>query len=250
LHLRSESELAANFNAELSRAVRYEAKRSEVGEKIIAMHKRHGDTMIRVLEQIVRENAANLIHGPLDDTSLLAQAIGSYRIQQGNFAEASVDGPEKLVSSVELRTRLANIDQTLNTLLDKFGPPKAGSRRQKKREAPGKRDTILFAGILLGLKGMKYCSFLQGHGVKPKWSDDPSPSTYPRSYQVGDPFRKKIQDEKARAKLRMKAFADSELADCFIFHIPAEFEELSALLSSRNSRGASKNPTAPKSHRH
>jgi hypothetical protein len=39
---RSESELAMLFNAELSRAVRYEPKRSEAAGNIISMHKRHG----------------------------------------------------------------------------------------------------------------------------------------------------------------------------------------------------------------
>jgi hypothetical protein len=250
LHLRSESELAAIFNAELSRAVRYDAKRSEAAQKIMAMHKRHGDIVVRVLEQRVRENAAKLIRGQLDDTSLLALTIGKYRRQQCDSVEVGVDGPDNSVSSVEIGKRLTNLDETMKTILAKFGNLPTGAGRKKKKATPGKRDTILFAAILLGLKGMKYCSFLQGHGLKPKWSDDPSLSTYLRGYQVGDPFRKKIQDEKARAKVRMTAFADSELADSLIFHLPAEFEELSASLSSRNSRGASKNSTAPKLHKH
>ena len=54
---RSETELAAYFNAELSRAVRYEPKRSEAAERIISMHKRHGQVVTRVLKEKVAENA-------------------------------------------------------------------------------------------------------------------------------------------------------------------------------------------------
>ena len=174
LHLRSETELAGIFNAELSRAVRYEAKRSEAAQEIIAMHKRHGDVVVRVLEQKVRDNAANLIRGPLDDTSLFALTIGQYRRRQCDSAEVGVDGSEKSVSSVEIGTRLTSLDETMKTILAKFGSLPTGASRNKKRATPGKRDTILFAAILLGFKGMKYCSFLQRHGIKPKWSDDPS----------------------------------------------------------------------------
>ena len=66
LHGRSESELAALFNAELTRAVRFEPKRSETAEHIIAMHKRHGEVVVRVLQEKVAEHAAKLVEGTLD----------------------------------------------------------------------------------------------------------------------------------------------------------------------------------------
>ncbi len=78
----SESELAARFNAELSRAVRYEPKRSETAQEIISMHKRHGEVVTRVLQRKVIENAAKLVDGTLDSTSLLALAIGQERLPQ------------------------------------------------------------------------------------------------------------------------------------------------------------------------
>jgi hypothetical protein len=76
LDLRSETELATSFSAELSRGVRYEANRSEVVRKIISMHKRHGEVVTRVLQHKIRESAARLVDGTLDKTSLLALAIG------------------------------------------------------------------------------------------------------------------------------------------------------------------------------
>jgi hypothetical protein len=65
LHQRSEEDLAAMFNAEISRAVRYEPKRGEAAQAIIGMHKRHGETV-----------AAGLVARALEKTSLLALAIG------------------------------------------------------------------------------------------------------------------------------------------------------------------------------
>src|SRR5271156_5509676 len=44
LSQRTEGELAARFNMELSRAARYEPKRSEAVGQLLAMHKRHGET--------------------------------------------------------------------------------------------------------------------------------------------------------------------------------------------------------------
>ena len=78
---RSESELATIFNAELTRAVRYEPKRSEAAEKIISMHKRHGEVVTRVLQQKIVENAAKLVEGTIDDTSMLAMVIGKKHLE-------------------------------------------------------------------------------------------------------------------------------------------------------------------------
>ena len=61
LYQQSETDLAAIFNAEISRAVRYEAKRSEAARRIISMHKRHGEVVNRVLEKKITENAARWV---------------------------------------------------------------------------------------------------------------------------------------------------------------------------------------------
>lgn len=51
LSQRPEAELAARFNMELSRAARYEPKRSEAVGQLLAMHKRHGETIFAVLKR-------------------------------------------------------------------------------------------------------------------------------------------------------------------------------------------------------
>lgn len=81
LHRLSESELASVFNAEICRAVRYEPKRSEAAEKIIAMHKRHGEVVTRVLQEKISEQAAKVVAGTIDASSLLALVIGGKHLE-------------------------------------------------------------------------------------------------------------------------------------------------------------------------
>src|SRR5207249_7969532 len=49
--------------------------------------------------------------------------------------------------------------------------------KEKRKRKPGKRDTVIFAAIVLELKGVKYCSFLRREASRPKGSD-PGPATY------------------------------------------------------------------------
>jgi hypothetical protein len=113
------------------------------------------------------------------------------------------------------------------------------SRHIRKRGKPGRRDTVIFAAILLRLKGLKYCSFLQEYGVRPKWSDsDSSPESYPKSYRAGEPWRKRVQDEKARARARMDRYTDAELADAFSSHLPDRIDELRRQLATREAPSA------------
>jgi hypothetical protein len=241
---RSESELAALFNAELSRAVRYEPKRSEAAEKIISMHKRHGEVVTRVLREKIAEHAAKLVEGTIDDSSLLALVIGKKHLQhQGqapNAGEYEQSGPAKSqtrttdASLVRPQSPIPmNVEEIVESVLAKFAV-RAPERLQKRKKL-GKRDTVIFAAILLELKGPGYCSFLQDHGVRPKWSDC-GPATYPKSYQTGEPWRKKVQDEKTRAKSRMSRYVDSELADALNTHLPDQFDSISPLLPTRATR--------------
>ena len=87
---------------------------------------------------------------------------------------------------------------------------------------------------------MKYCSYLDNHRIKPKWSEDEAPPSYPQGYKLGKPWRKKIQDEKTRAKAAMANYEPSVLSNAFVTYMSAEFSEISALLNSRNSQNASK----------
>ena len=144
----------------------------------------------------------------------------------------------KLEYQEELRA-LANCEQIATR-------PPTHTKRQRKL---AKRDTVIFAAILMELKSVKYCAFLQDHGIKPNWSES-GPATYLRGYQVGDPWRKKVQDEKTRAKLQMNGYAEPELANAFSIHLPKQFDELSPMLRSRNSRHASKHsrPVQPRKY--
>ena len=213
------------FNAELSRAVRYEPKRNEAAQKIISMHKRHGEVVTRVLEEKVIEQAAKLVEGTLDNSSLLSLVLGkkhqaqpaAFEIQPQNAAPARV---EELLQAL-----LARFDRV---------PAPEPIKKRRKRRNPERRDTVIFAAILAGLKGTKYCSFLDRYGTRPKWLDS-GPPTYFKSYQAGDPWRKKVQDEKTRAKLRMQTYPPSELATAINRYLPEEFDKISPLaqLASR-----------------
>lgn len=76
LDARSPEELAALFNTEIGRAVRYESKRSEAASQIIDMHKRHGNAAARVLQEQVTAHAAEVISGAVEETSMLAMVLG------------------------------------------------------------------------------------------------------------------------------------------------------------------------------
>lgn len=215
---KSENELAASFNTELSRAVRHVKGRSEAACKIIAMHKRHGEVVSRVLEQQLRANAGEFVDGTLDSTSLLAMVATRKHLPTNDQSlawatdEAMLKGEGKPSASDQVSVAILRVEASLQHLHSK--------------------------------KGMKYCSFLKDCGVKPKWSE-PCPSNYCAGYQAGNPWRKKIQDEKTRAKTQMEGYTDPALADAFNFYLPDKLEELSGLLNSRNSRPASKTSVSP-----
>ena len=253
---RSENELAVSFTTELSRAVMHVEKRSESAREIISMHKRHGEIVSRVLEQELRTNAADLVDGTLDPTSLLAIVATRRHLPSNNQT------PRKAKENVGLEgetapslsdqgpvlTNLKVIEESLQKLHARIDALPARKATKKANARPTGRDSILFAAIILELKGVKYCSFLKEQGVKPRWSE-PCPSNYYTGYLAGQPWQKKIQDEKSRAKTRMKGYANPALADAFNFYLPDEFEELTGLLNSRNSRPASKNSASSKPHK-
>jgi hypothetical protein len=195
---KSENELAAIFNTELSRAVRHIEGRSNVAREIISMHKRHGEIVSRVLKQQLRANAAEFVDGTLDPTSLLAIVATRKHLPADDQALAratengSVEG--KFASSPADQVSVAailRVEASLQNLHAKIdaGPLRKATKKTNAR--PSRRDSIAFAAMILELKGMRYCSFLKDRGVKPKWSE-PCPSNYCAGYQVGNPWRKKI----------------------------------------------------------
>jgi hypothetical protein len=209
LSQRSEAELAARFNMELSRAARYEPKRSQAVGQLLAMHKRHGETIFAVLKEVLKEQAEPLLQGKVDENSLLALTLNSKRIVQ--------EAPT------------TPIEELLRALVDKLACKK---RRSAKKTKLQKRDSVIFAAILLGHQATSYCEFLHKQGVRPKWANGNSGNgCYPTSYQSGDPWRKKVQDEKTRAKTRMNRYTESELAKAFQTFLPWNEDELRQKLS-------------------
>jgi hypothetical protein len=241
---RSANELAGTFNAEISRAVRYEPNRREAAQKTVAMQKRHGEAVVRVLEQSLRENVTALINGSLDITSLLRMVVA----RQHHPAQEQVFGDMADVGS-NPRAEIAALKESLRDLHAKFDTVATLKNKRRPRRQPEKRATLIFAAVLYGLEGMKYCSFLKEHGLHPKGAEQGNP-TYPAAYQAGNAARKKVQDEKSRAKVRMNDYSNAELEEAFGYHLRGEFDDLVRLLHSRNSQNASKSSAPSRPHQH
>ena len=256
LHQRSEEELAATFNTEISRAVRYESRRGQAAQAIIAMHKRHGETVTRVLKQKVTDNAAGLVERTLEKTSLLALAIGQEWLTPERQIIPEPPKDQRKAAAVVLNetppqaqlSEAAIVGERLVQVLGKItGVAQEGSKKKKKQKLT-KADTVMFAAIILELESTKYCAFLDSHAAKPKWSDSGS-TTYLKAYKMGDPWRKKIQDQKTRARQRMSSYSPSELAQAINKFLPEEFDQISPLLNSRNSPNASKSSSPQNPHK-
>jgi len=184
---------------------------------------------------------------------MLAMVIGKKHLEQKSRLAVEPDegGPAKgqgaMKSAFSVQPQnvaSAKVEELLQALLARFPSVPAPETIKKGtiRRKPGKRDTVIFAAILMSLKGIRYCSFLQDHGIKPRWADS-GPSTYSKGYQIGDPWRKKVQDEKTRAKVRMNNYAGAQLATALNNYLPDEFDKIDPLLYSRNSPDASKSST-------
>jgi len=83
LNRMSAVEMAAKFNAELSRASRCFPRRSETAEKFVEMHQRHAKTVMEVLDGQVQRNASEITRGTLDPTSMLALVVGGQHCESG-----------------------------------------------------------------------------------------------------------------------------------------------------------------------
>jgi hypothetical protein len=248
LQNRSEPELAMLFNAELGRAVRYERRRSESAERIIAMHKRHGKAVTDVLTKKIAERSGDLARGTLEPTSLLAlilgKNLGPSPLAIGTAVQAitgrATEQNEEMPTSADSSIAAAG-DKILEYVMSKFGA-RMPARSTKLRKLL-KRDTVIFAAIKIGHKGPRYCSFLHEHGIKPLWPEG-APTSYPHAYKIGPPWPKKIQDEKTRTGARMKAYSDSVFAEALNLHLPKEFDDIAMQINSRNSQLASKTSSA------
>jgi Calcineurin-like phosphoesterase len=68
----TEEQMAARFNQQLTRAVRHLPQQAHSALELIRMHRRHGETVMSVLQRQVEANARQLVDGTLEPTSMLA----------------------------------------------------------------------------------------------------------------------------------------------------------------------------------
>jgi len=103
--------------------------------------------------------------------------------------------------------------------------PKQLSKQELRRKA------VIFGAIQAKLKGPKYCAELDRRSlpIPAAWTEDGCPSKYAEAYNRGDPWRKKIHDEKHRFTVEYE-------------RIPAAQREMTiqSLAHSPNSLAASK----------
>lgn len=71
-----EQEIAHRFNAELSRAVRFLADRSDAAKRLIALHRRHGEAVTQVVAAKIGEQSLEIVTCGIEPTSLLAMVAG------------------------------------------------------------------------------------------------------------------------------------------------------------------------------
>jgi len=81
LNRMSENEIASRFNTEISRAIRGMSKTGESAQQIIDVHKRHGETVERVLHQQLQIHLKDLMNGKLESTSLLRMVFGQEHLE-------------------------------------------------------------------------------------------------------------------------------------------------------------------------
>jgi hypothetical protein len=77
----SEAEINQKFSNDLSRASRPFPQAREVAQQFISMHKRHAETAMSVFKKQLSENAAAIISGELDSTSMLAILTSKQHLQ-------------------------------------------------------------------------------------------------------------------------------------------------------------------------
>lgn len=81
LNRMSETEIAAKFNLQLTRAVRFMPDRSGSAAALVDVHKRHGETVNDVLQKAVSKHAGDLLNNRLEPTSMLALICGQRHLE-------------------------------------------------------------------------------------------------------------------------------------------------------------------------
>jgi len=81
LYRMSEAEIAAKFNRDLTRAVRFLPKRREAALQFVEMHKRHGEIVYHVLRLQLQQHVGRLLEGGLEESSMLAMVMGQRHLE-------------------------------------------------------------------------------------------------------------------------------------------------------------------------
>lgn len=74
-------ELATRFSRDLSRAVRGFGNQMEVQNELVDLHKRHANTVVRVLSEQIQANSTKLINGEVDPRSMLMSIVGQDHLE-------------------------------------------------------------------------------------------------------------------------------------------------------------------------
>jgi hypothetical protein len=94
-----------------------------------------------------------------------------------------------------------------NDAISKRVKPKAITASEKQRRR------VIFGAIQAGDEGQKYCMTLDERRLKTpaEWIEGGCPNKYADAYKAGQPWRKRIQDEKSRYKKKFDATPASQL---------------------------------------
>jgi hypothetical protein len=89
----SEQEMNAKFNTHLSRAVRPFPRQAEAAQMFIELHRRHGETVMTVLQQQVMRHSKRIVEGSLPPSSMLAMVVAArHRVPEWTrYAERIVE---------------------------------------------------------------------------------------------------------------------------------------------------------------
>ncbi len=85
----SEEQMAVRFNQQLTRAVRHLPQQAQAALELIRLHRRHGETVMSVLQRQIEAHARQLVDTSLEPTSMLA-LVAARSHQRGAVVGGSV----------------------------------------------------------------------------------------------------------------------------------------------------------------
>ena len=115
--------------------------------------------------------------------------------------EISAQEEERQWQRALLPTKVKGQEEEINKLKEQINTPQL-----TRTPVLTEREKNIWEVIRRGSKGLAYCRELENAGVKPRrtgsWKG--CPGTYPAAYQLGEPWRHRIQDEKSRTRRKAK----------------------------------------------